>query len=156
MHLYIHTQQNISKNLLIHCVCPSLIIYWTTTRSKALNDLSIALATLTLSDHSLHHARQESAQLFHRRIDRRFRWRFWGSHWGSVPPIIFSNAVGISLPASSLRFTSPLSFRPITSTPPSALAKPQIHFRYSSLHDSFYSMCWFSFIYGLSIPFFSE
>ena len=39
---------------------------------------------------------------------------------------------------------SPRSFLPISKTPPCALAKPQIHFRYSSRHVSFHSMFWLS------------
>jgi hypothetical protein len=53
-----------------------------------------------------------------------------------------------SLRASGAPTTTPWSLRPMTKVPPSALAKPQIHFRYSSRHDSFYSMFWFSFIWG--------
>ena len=54
--------------------------------------------------------------------------------------------VSNSLSASVTPMATPLSLRPITSTPPSALANPQIHFRYSSCHDSFHSTCWCSFI----------
>ena len=41
---------------------------------------------------------------------------------------------------SKLEYTLPLSSTPIYNLPPWALANPQIHLRYSSLHDDLYSM----------------
>ena len=46
---------------------------------------------------------------------------------------------------------SPQSFRPISRTPPWALANPQIHFRYSSRQDDFHSTLWDSGVMGVVV-----
>lgn len=61
----------------------------------------------------------------------------------------------ISLLELSSPTTCPLSSTPIRILPPCALAKPQTHFRYSSLQDSLYSIFWFSFT-GNDYIFFSQ
>mgnify|MGYP001552195902 CR=1 FL=1 len=59
--------------------------------------------------------------------------------------ILFGNS-SISLSASRTPTTFPSSSFPISSLPPSALANPHIHLRYSSRHLLFHSMPCDSFI----------